>query len=83
MTSWQKPTADQVSRVKLLALRPEEERYFFSRLQNPLWIDALRAVGGLSVVSPSSSDTYRASEVGARRFILLCVEAQRGDRHDP
>ncbi len=35
------------------------------------------------VVSPSSSDRYRASEVGARRFILLCVEAQRGDRHDP
>ena len=41
MTFWQRPTAEQISEVELLALRPQEERYFFSRLENPLWIDAL------------------------------------------
>ena len=52
MTSWQKPTANQISRVRLQALRPEEERYFFARLENPLWIDALRDAGCLEAPPP-------------------------------
>ena len=52
MTSWTKPTADQISQVRLLALRPEEERYFFSRLQNPLWINALHDAGALEPPPP-------------------------------
>ena len=56
MTSWQIPTAEQISRVKLLALRPEEQRYFFSRLGNPLWIDALHDARALEPPPPETVD---------------------------
>lgn len=52
MTSWQKPTPDQISQFRLLALRPEEERYFFARLQNPLWLDALYDIKALMPPPP-------------------------------
>ena len=41
MPSWQKPTSEEVRRVAYLTARPEEQRYFFARLENPLWIDGL------------------------------------------
>ncbi len=56
MKSWQRPTAEQISRVDLLALRPQEERYFFSRLENPLWIDALADQGTLEPPEPTVDD---------------------------
>ena len=56
MTSWQRPTADQINQVVLLALRPEEQRYFFTRLENPLWIDALHKAGGLEPPPPVTVD---------------------------
>ena len=47
MPSWQRPTPQAIRRIGYLAARPEEQRYFFARLENPLWIDALHEEGGL------------------------------------
>ena len=56
MTSWTRPTAEEISRITHLTAKPEEQRYFFSRLENPLWIDALRDAGSLEPPSPTSTD---------------------------
>lgn len=56
MTSWQTPTAEQISRVDRLTLRPQEERYFYSRLENPLWLDALADQGTLEPPRPTVDD---------------------------
>jgi len=41
MRSWKKPTPDQVKRAITQLARPELYRYFFDRLENPLWIGPL------------------------------------------
>ena len=56
MASWQKPTAEQIRRIAYLAAQPEEQRYFFSRLENPLWIDALHEAGSLEPPSPTTTN---------------------------
>ena len=52
MPSWQKPTEEQIRQVSRLAVRPEEQRYFFANLQNPLWIDALNENENLEAPHP-------------------------------
>lgn len=52
MPSWQKPTVEQTSEALRLLVRPEEARYFFDRLTNPLWIDALNDADFLIPPSP-------------------------------
>ena len=41
MPSWAPPTAEDIQQVALLAARPEVRAYFFDRLENPNWVDAL------------------------------------------
>ena len=41
MTSYTKPTSQQLDEIELLAL--PQERYFFERLENPEWIEPLAA----------------------------------------
>ena len=57
MTSWQRPTADEISAVAHLTAQPEEQRYFYTRLENPLWIDALHDAGYLMATPPESIDS--------------------------
>jgi hypothetical protein len=45
MTSWKKPTPDQVAKARLALGRPESAFYFFDKLANPLWIDPLTDLG--------------------------------------
>ena len=42
MRSWKKPTPEQVDKAVSLLARREGRRYFFERLENPLWIEPLR-----------------------------------------
>ena len=64
MTSWQRPTDAQIEQVTLLALRPQEERYFFAHLENPLWIDALFERGEVEppppIVGANGGVSYKA-----------------------
>ena len=56
MPSWQEPTVEEIRQTEYLAARPEEQRYFFARLENPLWIDALRDAGGLKPPPPATAE---------------------------
>ena len=60
MTSWQQPTADEISRVAYLTARPEEQQHFFTHLDNPLWINALYCAGHLTPVQPEGSEDERS-----------------------
>ena len=72
MPSWQRPTAQEISRIAYLAARPEEQRYFFTRLENPLWIDELYKTGNLdppaqvTVEGGTSNPPWPLSEYIAR-----------------
>ena len=48
MKSWTKPTPEQVNRVVGKLARPGAHRYFFTNLQNPEWVEPLRAKGFFS-----------------------------------
>lgn len=41
MTSYSKPTSEQIEAAMPLLSSPQHEAYFFSRLENPLWIPPL------------------------------------------
>ncbi len=45
MKSWKTPTPEQVDRAVALLGRSEQLRYFFDRLENPLWIEPLAKRG--------------------------------------
>src|SRR5690349_21813935 len=45
MKSWTKPTPEQIDRVIGKLARPGAHRYFFAKLQNPEWVEPLRAKG--------------------------------------
>jgi hypothetical protein len=45
MRSWKTPTPDQVAKAVALLGRREQYRYFFERLQNPLWLEPLAQRG--------------------------------------
>jgi hypothetical protein len=45
MKSWAKPTTEQVVKAIGLLARPEHNRYFFERLENPQWIEPLTERG--------------------------------------
>lgn len=42
MKSWKTPTLEQVIKAVALLGRPGQRRYFFDRLENPLWINLLK-----------------------------------------
>jgi hypothetical protein len=56
MKSWTKPTPEQVDRVIGKLGRPGAHRYFFAKLQNPEWVEALRAKGFFASPPPVSRD---------------------------
>lgn len=41
MSSWTPPTADELDRLAVFAVRPENRAYFFDRLENPAWLKPL------------------------------------------
>lgn len=41
MTSWTTPTPEQIEKAIALLAQPEQRRYFFDRLNNPLWLEPL------------------------------------------
>lgn len=44
----QEPTSDTVARAIAVMSRPEQQRYFFARLDNPAWIEPLKKKGMFS-----------------------------------
>ena len=56
MKSWTKPTPEQIDRVIGKLARPGALRYFFANLQNPEWVEPLRARGFFSSPPPVSRD---------------------------
>lgn len=45
MKSWTTPTHAQVDKTIALLAYPEQRRYFFDRLENPLWLEPLQKKG--------------------------------------
>ncbi|WP_420443123.1 hypothetical protein [Candidatus Poriferisodalis sp.] len=45
MTSWSRPSEPELAEVEALAIRPENRRYFFDRLENPNWVSPLAQRG--------------------------------------
>jgi hypothetical protein len=45
MKSWKKPTPEQVDKAVALLVYLEHYRYFFDRLENPEWLEPLKAKG--------------------------------------
>ncbi|MCY4516163.1 MAG: hypothetical protein OXB99_02870 [Acidimicrobiaceae bacterium] len=45
MTSWSRPSESELAEVEALAIRPENRRYFFDRLENPNWVSPLAQRG--------------------------------------
>ena len=56
MKSWTKPTPEQINRVVGKLARPGAHRYFFANLQNPEWVEPLRAKGFFSSPPPVTRD---------------------------
>jgi hypothetical protein len=52
----QQPTDDAVARAIALMSRPEQQRYFFSRLENPGWIEPLKRKGMFNKLPLPGSD---------------------------
>lgn len=48
MSSWKKPTAEQIGRAVALLSHREHHRHFFDRLENPEWLLALKEKGFFS-----------------------------------
>ncbi len=45
MKSWKKPTPELINKAVALLARSEQNRYFFDRLENPEWVQPLKAKG--------------------------------------
>lgn len=45
MKSWTMPTPEQVEKTVALLAHPEQRRYFFDQLKNPLWLEPLQKKG--------------------------------------
>lgn len=56
MRSWNSPTPELVSEATSRVLRPEHQRYFLERLENPLWIEPLRQRGWFREAPEPSDD---------------------------
>ena len=52
----EQPTAEETGQIAYLTARLEEQRYFFTRLENPLWIDALYDAGHVAPAQPGRID---------------------------
>jgi hypothetical protein len=61
MKSWKTPTPDQVNRAVALLGRTEQLRYFFDRLENPLWLEALAKKGFFEHPPPVVKDEARGT----------------------
>ena len=64
MGSWSQPTANELALLGSLAGRPESRGYFFDRLDNPLWVEALQEAGFFA----GPPDPVEADPVGSMRF---------------
>ncbi|MBD2504674.1 hypothetical protein [Anabaena azotica] len=45
MTSWKKPTPQQIDKAIAKLIHPQQRNYFFNHLQNPEWIEPLKNKG--------------------------------------
>ena len=45
MNAWSLPSETQLAEIEALAIRPENRRYFFDRLENPNWVSPLAQRG--------------------------------------
>jgi hypothetical protein len=56
MPSWKTPTAEQLDHTISLLARPEQQRYFFDKLQNPNWLNPLEERGFFNNPPPAIRD---------------------------
>jgi len=61
MKSWKMPTPEQVTKAVALLGRAEQYRYFFDRLENPLWIEPLKTKGFFSSPPQATRDEKRGT----------------------
>ena len=82
MTSWMKPTAEQIDRALALLVRPEYARTFFDRLENPEWIEPLRTHGFFHSPPPAQFEdegrTVVLTKWPASRYLVRIAEQKDG-----
>lgn len=61
MKSWKTPTPEQVTKAVALLGHAEQYRYFFDRLENPLWIKPLKTKGFFSSPPQAIRDEERGT----------------------
>ena len=71
MSSLTPPTDDELDRLTGLATRPENRAYFFDRLDNPAWLEALATRHDLFLerVIREPVDVWTAKRVARRRML--------------
>jgi hypothetical protein len=80
MTSWTKPTADQLDRAIAMLTQAQFYRRFFEGLKNPLWIEPLREKG-LFTSPPTAEHNAERGTIGFRAWpaseflVRMAVEA--------
>jgi hypothetical protein len=61
MKFWKMPTPEQVTKTVVLLGHAEQYRYFFDRLENPLWIEPLKIKGFFSSPPQAIRDEARGT----------------------
>lgn len=61
MPSWKTPTAEQLDHAIGLLARPEQQRYFFDKLQNPNWLTPLEERGFFNNPPPAIHDQAKGT----------------------
>lgn len=61
MKSWKTPTPEQITKAVALLGHAEQYRYFFDRLENPLWIEPLKTKGFFSFPPQAIRDEERGT----------------------
>lgn len=56
MTSWKKPTTEEVEKAVALLAHHEHQRYFFERLNNPEWLESLDKAGFFNNPPPAKEN---------------------------
>ncbi len=97
MKSWKIPTPEEINRAVALLSRREHYRYFFDRLENPEWINALKSKGfftnppdiqidearGTIATPPWPESRYLSRMAAVKPDVVLEVIIEVPDTHNP
>ena len=81
MKSWKTPTPDQVDKAVALLGHAEQHRYFFDRLENPQWLQPLKAKGFFSnppqIIRDEVKGTFGFPIWPDSRYMSTCLRRVR------